>query len=41
MNILNQIIITDVINMCRVWKDERVVLIRFWNIRQLGLQAVK
>ena len=32
MNIVNQIIITDVINMCRVWKDERVVLIHFWNI---------
>lgn len=33
MSIVNQIIITDVINVCRVWKDERVVLIHFWNIR--------
>lgn len=32
MSIVNQIIITDVINMCCVWKDERVVLIHFWNI---------
>lgn len=32
MSIVNQIIITDVINVCHVWKDERVVLIHFWNI---------